>query len=96
MNRTSWSVVGLGCILALAIAGRVTAQQHQQHHPGGAQTSQEQPASPDAGVPAQPAEQTQGMMEGMQGMIEDMQGMMESMQGMMEGMQERYARYDGS
>jgi Spy/CpxP family protein refolding chaperone len=85
MNRTSWSAIGLGCVLTLALAGRVTAQQHEQHHPGGAQTSQEQPASPGMGAPApaQLAEQTQGMMEDMQGMMEDMQSMMEHMRGMM-------------
>jgi Spy/CpxP family protein refolding chaperone len=76
-------MVGMTLVLTAALVGGVQAQQqHEQHHPGSAQTAQPQPAETDTGVPAQP-QQIQGMMENMQGMMQHMQGMMARMQGMM-------------
>ena len=83
MQHVSYKMVGMALVLTAALVGGVQAQQqHEQHHPGGAQTAQPQPAETDTGVPAQP-QQMQGMMENMQGMMQHMQGMMERMQGMM-------------
>ena len=83
MQHVSYKMVGMALVLTAALVGGVQAQQqHEQHHPGGAQTAQPQPAETDTGVPAQP-QQIQGMMENMQGMMQHMQGMMERMQGMM-------------
>ena len=79
MQRPSYKTAGLTVILALALAGTIQAQQqHQQHHPGGAQVSQPQPAGAGQGAPApsQMTDQMQNMMEQMQGMMEQMQGMM--------------------
>jgi Spy/CpxP family protein refolding chaperone len=76
-------MVGIALVLTAALVGGVQAQQqHEQHHPGGAQTPQPQPTETDTGVPAQP-QPMQGMMENMQGMMQHMQGMMARMQGMM-------------
>jgi Spy/CpxP family protein refolding chaperone len=85
MQRPSYKTAGLTMILVLALAGTIQAQ--QQHHPGGAQVSQPQPAGAGQGAPMQPqmTDQMQGMMGNMQGMMEHMQGMMEHMQGMMGG-----------
>jgi Spy/CpxP family protein refolding chaperone len=90
MQRISCKTTGLAIALAFALAGSVQAQQqqqHQQHHPGGAQSSQQQPAGAGPGAPTQPqmTEQMQSMMGNMQGMMQHMQGMMEHMQGMMSG-----------
>jgi Spy/CpxP family protein refolding chaperone len=83
MQHVSYKMVGMALVLTAALVGGVQAQQqHEQHHPGGAQTAQPQPAETDTGVPAQP-QQMQGMMENMQGMMQHMRGMMERMQGMM-------------
>src|SRR5262245_28197078 len=83
MQHVSCKMVGLALVLTVALVGGVQAQQqHEQHHPGGAQTPQSQPAETGTGMPAQP-QQMQGMMENMQGMMRQMQGMMERMQGMM-------------
>ena len=76
MQHVSYKMVGMALVLTAALVGGVQAQQqHEQHHPGGAQTAQPQPAETDTGVPAQP-QQMQGMMENMQGMMQHMQGMM--------------------
>jgi Spy/CpxP family protein refolding chaperone len=83
MQHVFCKTAGLTLALAFALVGGVQAQQqHEQHHPGGAQAPQQQPAvaGPDAPVPPQ---QMQGMMDNMQGMMQHMQGMMERMQGMM-------------
>ena len=83
MPHISWKTTGLLLVLTTALVGGVHAQrQHEQHHPGGAQTPQQQPAETSPGVPA-PPRRMQGMMENMQGMMQHMQGMMERMQGMM-------------
>jgi Spy/CpxP family protein refolding chaperone len=83
MPHISWKTTGLFLVLTTALVGGVHAQrQHEQHHPGGAQTPQQQPAETSPGVPA-PPRRMQGMMENMQGMMQHMQGMMERMQGMM-------------
>jgi Spy/CpxP family protein refolding chaperone len=83
MQRLSYKTAGLTMILALALVGTIQAQ--QQHHPGGTQASQPQPAGAGQGAPMPPqmTDQMQGMMGNMQGMMEHMQGMMEHMQGMM-------------
>ena len=83
MQRISCKTAGLALVLAVVLVGGVQAQQHQQHHPGGAQAPQQQPPETGAGTPApsQMMGEMQGMMENMQGMIEHMQGMMEQMQG---------------
>jgi Spy/CpxP family protein refolding chaperone len=76
-------MVGMALVLIAALVGGVQAQQqHEQHHPGGVQTAQPQPAETASGMPAQP-QPMQGMMENMQGMMQHMQGMMARMQGMM-------------
>ena len=83
MPHISWKTTGLLLVLTTALVGGVHAQQqHEQHHPGGAQTPQQQPAETSPGVPA-PPRRMQGMMDNMQGMMQHMQGMMERMQGMM-------------
>ena len=84
MQRISCQTAGLALILAVALAGGVQAQQHQQHHPSSTQAPQRQPPETGAGTPAPPQMmgEMQGMMEHMQGMMEHMQGMMEHMQGM--------------
>jgi Spy/CpxP family protein refolding chaperone len=83
MQHVSYKMVGMALVLTAALVGGVQAQQqHEQHHPGSAQTAQPQPTETDTGVPAQP-QQMQGMMENMQGMMQHMQGMMQRMQGMM-------------
>ena len=83
MPRFSCKTMGLTLALALVLVGGVQAQQqHEQHHPGGAQVSQQPAAETGPGAPAQP-QQLQGMMDNMQGMMQHMQGMMERMQGMM-------------
>ena len=83
MQHVSCKTTGLTLALAVVLVGGVQAQQpHQQHHPGGAQALQQQPAETGTGVPAQP-QQMQGMMDNMQGMMQHMQGMMERMHGMM-------------
>jgi Spy/CpxP family protein refolding chaperone len=83
MQHISCKMAGLTLALAMALVGGVQAQQqHQQHHPGGAQAPQQQPAETGPGAPAQP-QQIQGMMDNMQGMMQHMQGMMERMHGMM-------------
>ena len=69
MQHVSYKMVGMALVLTAALVGGVQAQQqHEQHHPGGAQTAQPQPAETDTGVPAQP-QQMQGMMQRMQGMM---------------------------
>jgi Spy/CpxP family protein refolding chaperone len=69
MQHVSYKMVGMALVLTAALVGGVQAQQqHEQHHPGGAQTAQPQPAETDTGVPAQP-QQMQGMMQHMQGMM---------------------------
>jgi Spy/CpxP family protein refolding chaperone len=83
MQHVSCKTAGLTLALAVALVGGVQAQQpHQQHHPGGAQAPQQQPAETGPGVPAR-SQQMQGMMDNMQGMMQHMQGMMEQMHGMM-------------
>jgi len=83
MPRFSCKTMGLTLALALVLVGGVQAQQqHEQHHPGGAQVSQQPAAETGPGAPAQP-QQLQGMMDNMQGMMQHMQGMMERMQGTM-------------
>jgi len=83
MQHVSYKMVGIVLVLTAALVGGVQAQQqHEQHHPGGAQPPQPQPTETDIGVPAQP-QPMQGMMENMQGMMQHMQGMMARMQGMM-------------
>ncbi|HEY5869410.1 MAG TPA: periplasmic heavy metal sensor [Candidatus Tectomicrobia bacterium] len=83
MQHISCKAAGVTLALAAILVGGVQAQQqHQQHHPGGAQAPQQQPAETGTGAPAQP-QPMQGMMDTMQGMMQHMQGMMERMQGMM-------------
>jgi Spy/CpxP family protein refolding chaperone len=83
MQHGSCKTAGLTLALVVALVGGVQAQQqHQQHHPGGAQAPQQQPAETDTGALAQP-QHMQGMMDNMQGMMQHMQGMMEQMQAMM-------------
>jgi Spy/CpxP family protein refolding chaperone len=83
MQHVSYKMVGMALVLIAALVGGVQAQQqHEQHHPGGVQTAQPQPAETATGMPAQP-QPMQGMMENMQGMMQHMQGMMARMQGMM-------------
>jgi Spy/CpxP family protein refolding chaperone len=85
MHRTTWKMSSLALVLALALAGGVQAQQHEQHHPGSVQMSQDQTTRETQETPAQAPmmQSTQGMMEQMQGMMQQMQGMMQQMQGMM-------------
>jgi Spy/CpxP family protein refolding chaperone len=88
MNRTSCCrVVGLSFVLAVALTGSVTAQQHQQHHPGGAQPSQGHPA----GTAPEPSARPQ-MLEGLPDMLEQLQGIMENLQGMLEQLQSMQGR----
>jgi hypothetical protein len=69
MQYVSYKMVGIALVLTAALVGGVQAQpQHEQHHPGGAQTAQPRPAETDTGAPAQP-QPMQGMMENMQGMM---------------------------
>jgi Spy/CpxP family protein refolding chaperone len=85
MQHVSSKRVGLALVLTAALVGGVYAQQqHEQHHPGGAQAPQPSPDAPGPGAPAQP-QQMQGMMDNMQGMMQHMQSMMERMHGMMSG-----------
>ena len=85
MHRTIWSSASLVGIMALALLGRVEAQQHQQHHRGGAQASQERTDEETQEMPAQTpmGQPMQGMMQQMQGMMQQMQGMMQQMHGRM-------------
>jgi Spy/CpxP family protein refolding chaperone len=85
MNRTTWKMSSLALVLALALAGGVQAQQHEQHHPGSMQMAQDQTTRETQEAPAQAPmmQPTQGIMEQMQGMMQQMQGMMQQMQGMM-------------
>jgi Spy/CpxP family protein refolding chaperone len=85
MQHLSYKMVSLAAVLAFALLGSAQAQQHQQHHPGGAQSSQDKTAGtdPEASTQTQMVEDMQGMMEDMQDMMEDMQDMMDTIQGMM-------------
>ena len=85
MNRTTWKIASLALIVAFALLGRVEAQQHQQHHRGGAQTSQAQTGEETQEAPTQApmGQPMQGMMQQMQGMMQQMQGMMQQMHGRM-------------
>ena len=65
MYRTMWSSMILVLIMALALLGRVEAQQHQQHHRGGAQASQERVDEESREVPSQ-----QPMGQSMEGMMQ--------------------------
>jgi Spy/CpxP family protein refolding chaperone len=79
MHRTTWKMCSLALVLALALAGGVQAQQqHEQHHPGGMQTSQDEATQETQETPTQ-----MPMMQQMQGMMQQMQGMMQQMQSMM-------------
>ena len=82
MYRTIWNITSLVLILALALLGRVEAQQ-QQHHRGDAQVAQAQApqATQDAPAQAPMQQQMQGMMQQMQGMMQQMQGMMQQRRG---------------
>jgi len=87
MQHVSRKMAGLAFVIGMVLVGSVQAQQpqeqeHQQHHPAGAQAPQQQPAKTGAGAPAQP-QQMQGMMGNMQGMMEHMHSMMQRMHGMM-------------
>jgi Spy/CpxP family protein refolding chaperone len=83
MDRKAWKLSGLTLALILAVAGVVQTQQHQQHHPGGTQTSQGQMPEASQEAPAPMMQQMQGMMENMQEMMQQMQGMMGRRGGMM-------------
>jgi Spy/CpxP family protein refolding chaperone len=74
-------------IIALALLGRVEAQPSQQHHRGGAQTSQAQTGEETQEAPAQAP-----MGQPMQGMMQQMEGMMQQMQGMMQQMHSQMGR----
>jgi len=66
MNRTAYMIVGLTCVLTLALAPGALAQQqqHQEHHPGGAPAAQDKPTMTAA------EEQEQApMMQPMRGMM---------------------------
>ena len=54
MQRISYKTAGLALILAVALAGGVQAQQHQQHHPSGTQAPQQQPPETSAGMAVSP------------------------------------------
>ena len=83
MHRTIWSSMILVLIMAFALLGRVEAQQHQQHHRGGAQASQERTDEETEEAPSRKpmGQPMQGMMQQMQGMMQQMQGMMQQMHG---------------
>jgi Spy/CpxP family protein refolding chaperone len=84
MQRTVWSLASLALIMAVALLGRVEAQQYQQHHPGSAQGMQERMDDESQEEPAHESmEQMQDMMEQMQGMMQQMQGMMRHRYGRM-------------
>jgi hypothetical protein len=87
MNRTTWRIASLALIIALALLGRVEAQPSQQHHRGGAQTSQAQTGEETQEAPAQAP-----MGQPMQGMMQQMEGMMQQMQGMMQQMHSQMGR----
>ncbi len=78
MYRTIWSITSLVFVLALALLGRVEAQQPQPHR-GDAQVAQAQAPQATQDAPAQAP-----MMQQMQGMMQQMQGMMQQMQGMVQ------------
>ncbi len=75
MYRTIWSITSLVFVLALALLGRVEAQQPQPHR-GDAQVAQAQapPATQDAPAQAPMMQQMQGMMQQMQGMMQQRRG----------------------
>ena len=81
MNRTTWKMTSPILIMTLILLGGVEAQQHQQHHRGGAQASPTQTDKETKEAPAQAP--MQGMMQQMQGMMQQMQGMMQQMHGQM-------------
>jgi hypothetical protein len=83
MDREAWKLNGLALAFILAVTGAAQAQQHQQHHPGGTQTSQGQIPEASQEAPAPMMQQMQGMMENMQEMMQQMQGMMGRHGGMM-------------
>ncbi len=77
MCRTTQRIVGLAFVLALVLAGGVHAQQRQQHHRGGMQTSHEQVTEESQETPqATIIHDMHGMMEHMQSMMQHMQDMM--------------------
>jgi Spy/CpxP family protein refolding chaperone len=83
MDWEAWKLNGLALAFILAVTGAAQAQQHQQHHPGGTQTSQGQIPEASQEAPAPMMQQMQGMMENMQEMMQQMQGMMGRRGGMM-------------